>query len=58
MGMLAIIAAILFAIAWVINATGMATNAWFSGTGLLLLGLACLAGTRQSRELRLWPAMS
>ena len=42
-GMLAIIAAILFAIAWVINATGTATNAWFSVTGLLLLGLACLA---------------
>ena len=41
--MLAIIAAILFAIAWVINATGIATNAWFSVTGLLLLGLACLA---------------
>jgi hypothetical protein len=43
MGMLAIVAAILFAIAWVINATGTATNAWFSVTGLLLLGLACLA---------------
>jgi hypothetical protein len=42
-GMLAIVAAILFAIAWVINATGTATNAWFSVTGLLLLGLACLA---------------
>jgi hypothetical protein len=42
-GMLAIIAAILFGIAWVINATGTATNAWFSVTGLLLLGLACLA---------------
>ena len=42
-GMLAIIAAVLFAIAWVINATGIVTNAWFSVTGLLLLGLACLA---------------
>jgi len=42
-GMLAVIAAILFGIAWVINATGTATNAWFSVTGLLLLGLACLA---------------
>jgi hypothetical protein len=42
-GMLAIVAAILFAIAWVINATGTATNAWFSVTGLLLVGLACLA---------------
>jgi LPXTG-motif cell wall-anchored protein len=42
-GMLAIVAAILFAIAWIINATGTATNAWFSVTGLLLLGLASLA---------------
>ena len=42
-GMLAIIAAILFAIAWIINATGTVTNAWFSVTGLLLIGLACLA---------------
>jgi hypothetical protein len=41
--MLAIVAAILFALAWVINATGAATSAWFSVTGLLLLGLACLA---------------
>ena len=41
--MLAIIAAILFGIAWVINATGTATNAWFSVTDLLLIGLACLA---------------
>ena len=41
--MLAIIAAILFAIAWIINATGSATNAWFSVTDLLLIGLACLA---------------
>jgi hypothetical protein len=37
--MLAIIAAILFGIAWIINATGTATNAWFSVTDLLLLGL-------------------
>ena len=36
-------AAILFAIAWIINATGTATNAWFSVTDLLLIGLACLA---------------
>ena len=42
-GMLAIVAAIIFAIAWVINATGTATNAWFSVTDLLLIGLACLA---------------
>ena len=41
--MLAIIAAILFAIAWIINATGTVTNAWFSVTGLLLIGLVCLA---------------
>jgi hypothetical protein len=42
-GMLAIVAAILFAIAWIINATGMETNAWFSVTSLLFVGLACLA---------------
>ena len=42
-GMLAIVAAIIFAIAWIINATGTATSAWFSVTGLLLIGLACLA---------------
>ena len=42
-GMLAIIAAILFGIAWILNATGTATNAWFSVTDLLLLGLVCLA---------------
>ncbi len=41
--MLAIIAAIIFAIAWIINATGTATNAWFSVTDLLLIGLALLA---------------
>ena len=40
MGMLAIVAAIIFAIAWVINATGTATNAWFSVTDLLFIGLA------------------
>ena len=43
MGMLAIVAAIIFAIAWIINATGTATNAWFSVTDLLLIGLVCLA---------------
>jgi hypothetical protein len=37
-GMLAIISAILFGIAWIINATRTATNAWFSATDLLLLG--------------------
>jgi hypothetical protein len=39
MGMLAIVAAIAF----VINATGMVTGATFSVTGLLLLGLTLLA---------------
>ena len=43
MGMLAIVAAIIFAIAWILNATGTATNAWFSVTDLLFIGLACLA---------------
>lgn len=41
--MLAIVAAVIFAIAWIINATGTATSAWFSVTDLLLIGLACLA---------------
>lgn len=41
--MLAIAAAVIFAIAFIINATGTATDAAFSVTGLLLLGLACLA---------------
>jgi hypothetical protein len=41
--MLAIIAAIVFAIAWIINATGTATNGWFDVTDLLLIGLALLA---------------
>jgi hypothetical protein len=41
--MLAIIAAIIFAIAWIINGTGTATNGWFDVTDLLLLGLALLA---------------
>jgi hypothetical protein len=38
--MLAIVAAIIFAIGWILNATGTATNAWFSVTDLLLIGLA------------------
>ena len=42
-GMLAIIAAIVFAIAWILNATGTATNAWFDVEDLLLIGLALLA---------------
>ena len=41
--MLAIVAAICFGIAFVIHGTGTATDAWFSVTGLLLLGLVCLA---------------
>jgi len=41
--MLAIIAAILFGIAFVINATGAITSKTFSVTGLLLLGLTWLA---------------
>jgi hypothetical protein len=41
--MLAIIAAVIFVIAFIINATSTVTDAAFSTTGLLLLGLACLA---------------
>jgi hypothetical protein len=41
--MLAIVAAIIFGIAFVINTTGAVTNAAFSVTGLLLLGLTLLA---------------
>lgn len=41
--MLAIIAAILFAIAFIINATGTAVSAVFDPTSLLLVGLALLA---------------
>ena len=41
--MLAIIAAILFAIAFIINATSTATSAIFDPTSLLLVGLALLA---------------
>jgi hypothetical protein len=41
--MLAIAAAILFAIAFLLNATSTATSAVFSPTSLLLVGLACLA---------------
>jgi hypothetical protein len=41
--MLAIIAAIIFAIAFLLNATSTATSAVFSPTSLLLVGLACLA---------------
>jgi hypothetical protein len=41
--MLAIIAAILFAIAFLLNATSTTTSAVFSATSLMLVGLACLA---------------
>jgi hypothetical protein len=41
--MLAIIAAILFVIAFLLNATSTATSAVFSPISLLLVGLACLA---------------
>ncbi len=41
--MLAIVAAILFAIAFLLNATNTATDAVFSPISLLLAGLACLA---------------
>ncbi len=41
--MLAFIAAILFAIAFLINAASIATDAVFSPTSLLLVGLVCLA---------------
>jgi hypothetical protein len=41
--MLAIVAAIIFAIAFIIHGTGTSTDIWFSETGLLLLGLFCLA---------------
>jgi hypothetical protein len=41
--MLAIAAAIIFAIAFLLNATSTAASAVFSPTSLLLVGLACLA---------------
>jgi hypothetical protein len=41
--MLAVIAAILFAIAFIINAAAIATSAVFSPFSLLLVGLALLA---------------
>jgi hypothetical protein len=40
---LAIIAAIIFAIAFVLRATHTATGSAFSTLGLVLIGLACLA---------------
>lgn len=41
--MLAIIAAVLFGIAFILNATSTATDAIFSVTSLTLVGLVCLA---------------
>jgi hypothetical protein len=41
--MLAIVAAILFAIAFLLNAANTATSSVFSPMSLLLAGLACLA---------------
>ena len=41
--MLAIVAAIIFVIAFLLNATSTATSAVFAPTSLLLVGLACLA---------------
>jgi hypothetical protein len=40
---LAIIAAVLFVIAFLLNATSTTTSAVFAPTSLLLVGLACLA---------------
>ncbi|MFD3456903.1 hypothetical protein ACFWVC_32600 [Streptomyces sp. NPDC058691] len=41
--MLAIIASVVFAIAFIINATGTETEAVFTPTSLLLVGLALVA---------------
>jgi hypothetical protein len=41
--MLGYVAAVLFIIAFLINATNTATDAVFSVTSLMLVGLACLA---------------
>ena len=41
--MLAIIAAIIFAVAFLLDVTSTATNAVFAPASLLLLGLCCLA---------------
>ncbi len=41
--MLAILAVIIFAIAFVINAAGAATDAVFAPISLVILGLICLA---------------
>jgi hypothetical protein len=41
--MLAILAVIIFAIAFIIHATGTATDAVFAPISLVILGLICLA---------------
>jgi len=41
--MLAIVAAVIFVIAFLLEITGTATNVVFAPTSLMLLGLACLA---------------
>ncbi|MFJ8149777.1 hypothetical protein ACIQ8D_27235 [Streptomyces sp. NPDC096094] len=41
--MLAIIAAVLFLIAWLINAAEISTNDIFTATNVMLIGLALLA---------------
>lgn len=41
--MFAIISAVLFGVAFVLNGTGSDTNAWFSPMSLMLAGLFCLA---------------
>jgi len=41
--MLGFVAAVIFVIAFLINATSTSTSAVFSPTSLLLVGLACLA---------------
>ncbi len=59
--MLGFVAAILFAIAFIINAANVSiSNAIFSPTSLMLLGLVCLAlhlsGVGTSWKYRRWPA--
>jgi len=41
--MLAILAAILFGVGFVLSGNGDHTNTWFSPTSLMLAGLTCLA---------------
>ncbi|MFF7557801.1 hypothetical protein ACFZA9_33480 [Streptomyces olivaceus] len=41
--MLAIVAAVLFLIAWLINAAEVSTNDVFTSTNVMLIGLALLA---------------